>query len=63
MIVFYDIKNGWKTGKLFLIASIFQISDGIKVVVPGALHDLQDVKIPIYYICCLLDSWFPDHII
>ncbi len=35
-------------GKLLLIAAIFQISDGIQVVVLGALRGLQDVKIPMY---------------
>jgi MATE family multidrug resistance protein len=35
------------TSKLLLIA-IFQISDGIQVVVLGALRGLQDVKIPMY---------------
>ncbi len=33
---------------LILIAAIFQISDGIQVVVLGALRGLQDVKIPMY---------------
>ncbi|KQC28514.1 MATE family efflux transporter [Flagellimonas eckloniae] len=32
--------------KLLLIAAFFQISDGIQVVVLGALRGLQDVKIP-----------------
>jgi MATE family multidrug resistance protein len=32
--------------KLLLIAAVFQISDGIQVVVLGALRGLQDVKIP-----------------
>ena len=32
--------------KLLLIAAVFQISDGIQVVVLGALGGLQDVKIP-----------------
>ncbi|TDE29884.1 MATE family efflux transporter [Flavobacterium ranwuense] len=36
------------TSKLLLIAAIFQISDGIQVVVLGALRGLQDVKIPMY---------------
>lgn len=36
------------TGKLLLVAAIFQISDGIQVVVLGALRGLQDVKIPMY---------------
>ena len=31
---------------LLLIAAVFQISDGIQVVVLGALRGLQDVKIP-----------------
>jgi MATE family multidrug resistance protein len=35
------------TSKLLLIAAIFQISDGIQVVVLGALRGLQDVKIPL----------------
>ncbi len=34
--------------ELLLIAAIFQISDGIQVVVLGALRGLQDVKIPMY---------------
>jgi len=34
--------------KLLLIVAIFQISDGIQVVVLGALRGLQDVKIPMY---------------
>lgn len=34
--------------KLILVAAIFQISDGIQVVVLGALRGLQDVKIPMY---------------
>jgi MATE family multidrug resistance protein len=32
--------------KLLLVAAVFQISDGIQVVVLGALRGLQDVKIP-----------------
>ena len=36
------------TSKLLLTAAIFQISDGIQVVVLGALRGLQDVKIPMY---------------
>ena len=34
--------------KLILIAAVFQISDGVQVVVLGALRGLQDVKIPMY---------------
>lgn len=34
------------SAKLLLIAAIFQISDGIQVVVLGALRGMQDVKIP-----------------
>ncbi|KVV14223.1 MATE family efflux transporter [Flavobacterium sp. TAB 87] len=34
--------------QLLLVAAIFQISDGIQVVVLGALRGLQDVKIPMY---------------
>ncbi|MCO6175469.1 MATE family efflux transporter [Flavobacterium sp. NRK F10] len=34
--------------KLLLIAAIFQISDGLQVVVLGALRGLQDVKVPMY---------------
>jgi len=33
---------------LLLVAAIFQISDGLQVVVLGALRGLQDVKIPMY---------------
>jgi MATE family multidrug resistance protein len=36
------------TAKLLLVAAIFQISDGIQVVVLGALRGLQDVKVPMY---------------
>ena len=34
--------------KLLLVAAVFQISDGIQVVVLGALRGLQDVKAPMY---------------
>lgn len=34
--------------KLLLVAAVFQISDGIQVVVLGVLRGLQDVKIPMY---------------
>lgn len=34
--------------KLLLVAAVFQISDGIQVVVLGALRGLQDVKIPMH---------------
>ncbi|MCL6265286.1 MATE family efflux transporter [Flagellimonas myxillae] len=34
--------------KLLLVASFFQISDGIQVVVLGALRGLQDVKVPTF---------------
>lgn len=34
--------------KLLIVAAVFQISDGIQVVVLGALRGLQDVKYPMY---------------
>ncbi|WP_431130403.1 MATE family efflux transporter, partial [Flagellimonas flava] len=34
--------------KLLLVPAFFQISDGIQVVVLGALRRLQDVKIPTF---------------
>lgn len=34
--------------QLLLVAAVFQISDGIQVVVLGALRGLQDVKLPMY---------------
>lgn len=34
--------------KLLLVAAVFQISDGIQVLVLGALRGLQDVKVPMY---------------
>ncbi len=34
--------------KLLLVAAVFQISDGLQVVVLGALRGLQDVKYPMY---------------
>jgi MATE family multidrug resistance protein len=36
------------SGKLLLVAAFFQISDGIQVVVLGALRGLQDVTVPMY---------------
>ncbi len=33
---------------LLLVAAVFQISDGVQVVVLGALRGIQDVKIPMY---------------
>ena len=33
---------------MLLVAAVFQISDGIQVVVLGALRGLQDVKVPMY---------------
>ena len=36
------------TANLLLVAAIFQLSDGIQVVVLGALRGLQDVKVPMY---------------
>ena len=37
------------SSKLLIVAAIFQISDGIQVVVLGALRGLQDVKVPMYF--------------
>ncbi len=34
--------------QLILVAAVFQISDGIQVVVLGSLRGLQDVKVPMY---------------
>ncbi|WP_278036533.1 MATE family efflux transporter [Flavobacterium nitratireducens] len=34
--------------QLLLVAAVFQISDGIQVVVLGALRGLQDAKVPMY---------------
>ncbi|MBM6500111.1 MATE family efflux transporter [Flavobacterium macrobrachii] len=36
------------SAQLLIVAAFFQISDGIQVVVLGALRGLQDVKIPMY---------------
>jgi MATE family multidrug resistance protein len=36
------------SANLLLVAAIFQISDGLQVVVLGALRGLQDAKIPMY---------------
>ena len=56
--IFLNMENGAQlldnnevisiASKLLLIAAVFQISDGIQVVVLGALRGLQDVKIPMY---------------
>ena len=37
------------SSKLLIVAAFFQISDGIQVVVLGALRGLQDVKVPMYF--------------
>uniref|UniRef100_UPI00404ADCDB MATE family efflux transporter n=1 Tax=Flavobacterium sp. TaxID=239 RepID=UPI00404ADCDB len=46
------LKNVTEVGeiaaKLLLVAALFQIVDGLQVVVLGALRGLQDVKIPMY---------------
>ncbi|HEU4495888.1 MAG TPA: MATE family efflux transporter, partial [Flavobacterium sp.] len=34
--------------ELLLVAAVFQISDGVQVVVLGALRGLQDVRVPMY---------------
>jgi MATE family multidrug resistance protein len=36
------------SANLLLVAAVFQISDGLQVVVLGALRGLQDAKIPMY---------------
>ncbi|MDR7210747.1 MATE family efflux transporter [Flavobacterium piscis] len=56
--IFLNMENGGQlpdnnevisiASKLLLIAAVFQISDGIQVVVLGALRGLQDVKVPMY---------------
>jgi len=33
-------------GQLLMVAAVFQLSDGVQVVVLGALRGLQDVKVP-----------------
>jgi MATE family multidrug resistance protein len=38
----------WIASRLLLVAAVFQIFDGVQVVVLGALRGLQDVKIPMY---------------
>lgn len=38
----------WIASKLLLVAAVFQLFDGIQVVVLGALRGLQDVKNPMY---------------
>ncbi|HEX8574699.1 MAG TPA: MATE family efflux transporter [Flavobacterium sp.] len=56
--IFVSIKNDvnlkdnteviYIASQLLLVAAVFQISDGIQVVVLGALRGIQDVKIPMY---------------
>jgi multidrug resistance protein, MATE family len=41
--------------QLLLVAAFFQISDGLQVVVLGALRGLQDVKVPMYI--CFIAYW------
>lgn len=43
-----NIESAAIAAQLLLVAAIFQISDGLQVVVLGALRGLQDVKIPMY---------------
>lgn len=52
---FFVNENVLQTGEvisiassLILIAAVFQLSDGIQVVVLGALRGIQDVKVPMY---------------
>ena len=41
--------------QLLVIAALFQLSDGIQVVILGALRGLQDVKIPTVF--CFIAYW------
>ncbi|MUP44208.1 MATE family efflux transporter [Gramella sp. BOM4] len=41
--------------QLLIIAALFQLSDGVQVVILGALRGLQDVKIPT--IICFISYW------
>ena len=41
--------------QLLIIAAIFQLSDGMQVVILGALRGLQDVKIPT--VICFIAYW------
>jgi len=41
--------------QLLIIAALFQLSDGIQVVILGALRGLQDVKIPT--VICFISYW------
>lgn len=41
--------------QLLIVAALFQLSDGIQVVILGALRGLQDVKIPT--VICFISYW------
>ena len=42
-------------GQLLVVAALFQLSDGLQVVILGALRGLQDVRIPTYI--CFVAYW------
>lgn len=44
-----DIEIIKKAAVLLMIASVFQLSDGIQVICHGVLRGMKDVKIPTYY--------------
>ena len=44
----YNLEVVTIASNLLLVAALFQISDGLQVVILGALRGLQDVKIPMY---------------
>jgi MATE family multidrug resistance protein len=41
--------------QLLVVAALFQLSDGLQVVILGALRGLQDVKIPT--VICFISYW------
>ncbi|WP_238784190.1 MATE family efflux transporter [Blattabacterium cuenoti] len=67
-IPYLYIKNDYEViqiaEKMIVIASIFQLSDGLQGIILGALRGLQDVRIPMcisffsYWIIALPTAWF-----
>ncbi len=55
--VFYidNIEVVTLAAQLLIIAALFQLSDGVQVVILGALRGLQDVKIPT--VICFISYW------
>lgn len=50
-----DVEVIFLASQLLIVAALFQLSDGLQVVILGALRGLQDVKIPT--LICFISYW------